>query len=256
MILAIIQARMGATRLSGKVMLDLEGKTVLERVIERVRAAKLVDQVMVATTSDYKDKRIIDLCNKIGVRAFGGSENDVLDRYYQAALMVKPDQVVRITADCPLMDPKIIDKVIVRHLDEAADYTANILKETFPDGEDVEVFRFAVLHKTWQESVLASEREHVTPYIRKNGEIFKLVNVISDTNLSNRRWTLDNPEDYEFIRTVYKRLYHLGPTFGMADILALLEREPDIEVANKHIQRNEGYKKSLREDRVAKVENG
>ncbi|MBU0671656.1 MAG: NTP transferase domain-containing protein [Candidatus Margulisbacteria bacterium] len=128
MILAIIQARMGATRLPGKVLLDLEGKLVLERVIDRVKAAKLVDEVMVATTSNEKDKPIVAFCNKIGIKVFAGSEDDVLDRYYQAALEVKPDHVVRITADCPLMDPNVIDAVIKRHLDKTADYTANIIE--------------------------------------------------------------------------------------------------------------------------------
>ncbi len=252
--LAIIQARMGATRLTGKVMLDLEGKTVLERVIERVRAAKLVDEVMVATTNAENDKRIIDLCNTIGIKVFAGSENDVLDRYYQAALSIKPDHVVRITADCPLMDPKIIDAVIKLHLEEAADYTANILEETFPDGEDVEVMTFAALKTAWGNAGLISEREHVTPYIRKNPGLFKLVNYMAGENLSAKRWTLDNVEDYEFIKKVYSHLYKKNPLFGMEEILALLINEPNLEDINNHIIRNEGYAKSLREDKVMKVE--
>lgn len=256
MILAIIQARMGATRLPGKVLLDLNGKTVLERVIERVLSASLIDEVMVATTGEEQDRPIIALCHKNGVACYGGSESDVLDRFYQAAVRRGPDHVVRITADCPLIDPAIIDEVIKRHLAANADYTSNTLEETFPDGEDVEVFSFSALQEAWRDASLVSEREHVTPYIRKNGGQFKLVNVANGVDLSAKRWTLDRPEDYRFISGIYQRLGQLGPLFGMASILSLLKREPGLEMLNQGIQRNEGYARSLQEDRTVKAIDG
>ena len=207
-ILGIIQARIGSTRLPNKVLLDLEGKSVLEHVILRLSRSKLISEVVVATTIKKQDLAIVRLCANRDFSVFCGSENDVLDRFYQVAKLFEPDHIVRITADCPLMDREIIDKVIQKHLAEDTDYTANILEATFPDGEDVEVFKFKTLIKAWRNASLSSEREHVTPYIRKHQELFKQANLVSLENLSTKRWTLDNKEDYEFIREIYKYLYN------------------------------------------------
>ncbi|NQT66900.1 MAG: glycosyltransferase family protein [Actinobacteria bacterium] len=249
-ILGIIQARMSSTRLPGKVLLDLEGKCVLEHVINRVNSAKMIDDVIVATTIKKEDLQILKICNSIGIKVFCGSEENVLDRYYQAAKLFNPEHIVRITSDCPMIDPKVIDKVINLHLKEKADYTTNVITETFPDGEDVEIFTFETLNKAWRNAKLLSEREHVTPYIKKHPKIFKIRNLENDKNLSNKRWTLDNPEDYEFIKVIYKNLYVKNHLFGVEEILDFLNRNPDVERINEHIKRNEGYLKSLKNDKV------
>jgi spore coat polysaccharide biosynthesis protein SpsF (cytidylyltransferase family) len=249
-ILAIIQARAGSTRLPKKVLMDLGGKTVLERVIERVRASKMVSEVVVATTINHEDLAIVKLCAELGVRVYCGSENDVLDRFYQAACLFGAVHIVRITADCPLMDPAIIDQVIECHQKEDADYTSNTLKESFPDGEDVEVITYLTLKKAWFSARLASEREHVTPYIRNNQTLFKLVGLENRENLTAKRWTLDNREDLEFIKAVYRGLSTSDKLFGMNEVLLYLQQHPELERLNSHISRNEGMTKSLREDRI------
>jgi len=248
-ITAIIQARMGATRLPGKVLFDLERKTVLERIIERVQSSRSIKEVIVATTINSEDLKIVKLCADIGVRVFCGCENDVLDRYFQAARLLNTEHVVRITADCPMIDPVVIDEVICVYLENKVDYASNILNETYPDGEDVEVFTFAALEKAWNNAILCSEREHVTPFIKKNKDMFTHTSLEYKVNLSSKRWTLDNPEDYEFIKTIYKHLYHKNNRFGMNEILEFLDKNPEVEKINSHITRNEGYLKSLRQDR-------
>ena len=248
--IAIIQARMGSTRLPGKVLLNLEDKTVLEHVVDRVRSSKQVDDVVVATTISKDDLRIVKLCANLGVSVYCGSEDDVLDRYYQAAKLFKAENIVRITSDCPVIDPKIIDDAITLHIKNDVDYTSNTLKVTYPDGQDVEVFTFSSLKTAWKDAKLASEREHATPYIRNNPEIFKHASLEYKEDLSQKRWTLDNAEDMEFLRLVYKYLYNKNPLFGMNDILALISEKPEIEKINQHIIRNEGYLKSLREDKT------
>jgi len=247
--IGIIQARVGSTRLPKKVLKKVEGKTILEHVINRVKAAKNLDDIIVATTIKKEDLEIVKLCAQQGISVFCGSEDDVLDRYYQAARLFKAENIVRITSDCPLIDPKIIDNVIDLYFKENADYATNTIPETFPDGEDVEVFRFNALRTAWKNAKLASEREHVTPYIRNNS-IFKIANLKCKPNLATKRWTLDEPEDFEFVKTIYKNLYHKNPLFGMKEILGFLKKHPEVESINKNIVRNEGYLKSLREDRI------
>ncbi len=249
MVLAIIQARMGSTRLPGKVLIDLEGKPVIERVVDRVLMAKKVDKVVVATSIDQNNLPLVELCAKKKIQVFVGSEDDVLDRFYQAAKLFNPDHVVRITADCPLMDPAVIDLVIDEHLNNGHDYTSNTFSETYPDGEDVEVFKYSALEKAWSNATLTSEREHVTPYIRKHNDIFTHGSVSYTQNLSQKRWTLDNQEDLEFISKVYKALYKSNPLFGIDMILDYLKEHPELEMINNHIMRNEGYAKSLVNDK-------
>ena len=248
-ILLIVQARTGSTRLPSKVLLNLEGKTVLEQVIRRVKASKLVTDTLVATTISKKDFPILEICIKNNVQVFCGSEDDVLDRFYQSAKLFSPDHIVRITADCPMMDPAIIDNVINTHLKQNNDYTSNTLNETFPDGEDVEVFTFAALKNAWENASLMSQREHVTPFIRNHNEIFKIGSVSYDQNLSKKRWTLDNPEDFEFIKKVYSKLYKQNELFGMSEILNLLQSNPELEKINSDIIRNLGYIKSVNNDK-------
>jgi len=249
-IIAIVQARMGSTRLPGKVLLNLEDKTVLEHVVERIRSSKYVDDIVVATTISKDDLRIVELCANLRISVYCGSEDDVLDRYYQAAKLFKADNVVRITSDCPVIDPKIIDDAITLHSKNDVNYTSNTLKETYPDGQDVEVFTFTSLRTAWKDAKLASEREHVTPYIRNNPDIFKHASLEYKEDFSQKRWTLDNAEDLEFLRLIYKYLYNKNPLFNMDDILALIDEKPEIEKINQHIIRNEGYLKSIREDKT------
>jgi len=236
-ILAIIQARIGSTRLPQKVLLDLEGKTVLEHVVERVKRSN-ISKVIVATTINNEDLKIVKLCSNKGIRVFCGSNDDVLDRFYQIAKLIKPKHIVRITADCPLIDHDIIDRIIDLHLLKNSDYTCNTLNETFPDGLDVEIFTYEALEKAWKEARLTSEREHVTPYIRKHKEIFKISGLENKQNFSQKRWTLDEPDDYKFLKIVYKNVYVNNSDFRMNDVLKYLRENPDVEKINNEIIRN------------------
>ena len=252
MIAAIVQARMGSTRLPGKVMEEIVGKPMLWHVIDRLKQAKLLDSIIVATTDKEVERPILRLTEDLGIASYAGSEKDVLDRYYQAARKFGVDTIVRITADCPLVDPRVVDKVIQHYLMGDCDYAANTLKYTYPDGLDVAVFSCVALEKAWKQARWASEREHVTPYIWKNPDKFRLANVENKVNLSHLRWTVDVKEDLAFVRQVYKYLYKQGQTFYMEDILELLEAYPDLEKINQGIPPNEGYAKSLREDKIIK----
>ena len=251
-IIAVIQARVGATRLPGKVLKKIEGKTVLEHVINRVKAAKNISDIVVATTVNKEDLKIVKLCASLGISIFCGSEDDVLDRYYQTARLFKADHIVRITSDCPLIDPQIIEEVIELYFQKKADYASNTMPETFPDGLDTEVFSYKTLKKAWKNAKLSSEREHVTPYIRKYPNIFKIVNLKCEYNLNDKRWTLDEPEDFKFIKIIYKNLYSEDSLFGMIKILDFLKKHPEIEELNNNIIRNEGYLKSLEKDKIIK----
>jgi len=244
-VLVLIQARVGSTRLPGKVLLDLEGKKVIEHVVARVKRSKRISEVFVVTTINKEDLELVKLCSQKGIRIFCGSENDVLDRFYQVAKLLEPKHIVRITADCPLMDASIIDAVIDIHIKSQGDYSTNTLTELYPDGEDVEVFTFESLKKAWKEANLISEREHVTPYIRNNKNLFKHAELKYSKDLHDKRWTLDNNEDFEFIKIIYRNEF-----FSMDDILKFLDQHPDVEKINNHINRNEGYQKSLRDDNL------
>jgi len=249
-VLAVVQARTGSSRLPGKVLLPIfDNKCALELMLERVCRAKTVDKIAVATTPSTIDDRICELCEQLGYECFRGSEDDVLDRYYKAVLALGPAEViVRLTGDCPLHDPAIIDKVVMYFLDSNVDYVNNANPPTYPDGLDVEVFSFATLKRAWQEARLKSEREHVTSYIYKHPDVFKIADVKCERDLSDKRWTLDEQQDYEFIKLMYKNLYKKSPGFGMEEILGFLAKHPEFEQINKHLSRNEGYQKSLEED--------
>jgi spore coat polysaccharide biosynthesis protein SpsF len=251
MILCIIQARMSSTRLPGKVLKPILGIPMLLRQIERVHRSKRIDQVILATSNTVDDDPIEELCEKNKIAIYRGSLNDVLDRFYQAALLTKPSHVVRITGDCPVIDPSIVDQVIRLHLEGDYDYTSNIQVPTYPDGLDVEVFRFTALEKAWQEAALPSEREHVTPFIRNHPELFRHGSIQNSIDLSGLRWTVDEAEDFEVIRQVYETLYPQKNDFGMTDILRLMDERPELQVMNQKFMRNEGYQKSLRKDAEA-----
>lgn len=245
---------MGSTRLPGKSMKEVEGKPLLWHVIQRLKRSKRIEKIVVATTIKKDDNVIAELAKKEGVGYFQGSENDVLDRYYQAAKKYEADVIVRVTADCPLLDPQTTDRVIEKFLEGGFDYVTNTNPPTYPDGLDTEVFSFAALERAWKEAKLTSEREHVTPYIRKNPNIFRLVNVINGEDLSKMRWTVDELADLEFTRRVYFLLGDKGRThdFTMEDVLKILKDNPELHGINAGFERNEGYTKSLREDKKVK----
>ena len=253
MILAIIQARMGSSRLPGKVLLDLAGRPVLWHAVSRVRKARQVDQVLVATTDQLSDEPIRRFCAEQQVQCFGGSEQDVLDRFVQAARFAgatESDAIVRITADCPLVDPDVIDQVVAAYQQAGADYASNINPPTFPDGLDVEVFCFSALLTAWREAKLVSEREHVTPYLRNHPEKFSAHNVTHGTDLSALRWTLDEPADYALLQRLVAELDRNQPEFHLADVLQVLAVHPEWQELNRDFQRNEGYAKSLRQEQA------
>lgn len=247
--LAIIQARMTSTRLPGKVMADVAGRPLLDHVIARARQAGAVDRVVVATSKRGSDDTIAEYCGRVDIPCFRGSHDDVLDRYYHAAQHLEAESIVRLTADCPLLDPAVIDKVVHHFRAGGHDYVSNALEPSYPDGLDTEAFRGSALERAWREAKLTSEREHVTAFIWKHPELFRVANVANDRDLSHLRWTVDEPEDLEFVRAVYS---HLGPapTFGMNDILMLLEDRPELGRINGSFERNEGFAKSLGRDKL------
>lgn len=246
-ILAIIQARMGSTRLPGKMLKEIKGKPIVYYVLNQARKSKLIDEIVLATTNNDSDKILIQTVEKLGFKTFSGSENDVLDRYYQAAKAFHGDIVVRITGDCPLIDPSVIDHVIKLFLDQKCDYSSNINPPTFPDGLDVEVFSFEALEKSWNEAKLNSEREHVTPYIKNNPNKFRLVNFKNEKDLSSMRWVIDEKDDFEFINQIIEKLR--DHEIKIDNILKVLQRNPNISNINRKFNRNEGYQKSLEEDK-------
>ncbi|GIW07980.1 MAG: hypothetical protein KatS3mg060_2785 [Dehalococcoidia bacterium] len=243
--LALIQARTSSSRLPGKVLADIGGRPMILRVVERVRATPSVDRTVVVTSDRPDDDALAALLANSDVPCFRGSLDDVLDRFYRAARHFGGDTIVRITGDCPLVDPIVVERVLRAHRASGADYTTNTLRYTFPDGLDVEVFSFAALELAHTEATKPSEREHVTPYLR-NGDRFRVHNVEHVVDLSGRRlqWSVDTPDDLEFVRAVYARLAD-QPAFGMSDVLALLEREPLLLTIQREKIPNEGYYRSL-----------
>ena len=247
MILAIIQARLSSSRLPQKVLLDLFGKSLLGHIIDRVKSSRLVDQVIVATTTSASDDPLVDHLDKNRLcPVFRGSENDVLDRFYQCARVHAPEVIVRITADDPLKDPEIIDRAItLLQGNPALDYCSNTLKPTFPEGLDVEVFRFRALERAHREATLESEHEHVTPYIWKHPERFTTLNFENNEDLSHWRWTVDKPEDFAFMQAIYRHFYRGNSYFSFREVIEYLRSRPELVAINSGTVRNEGYLKSL-----------
>ena len=233
---AIIQARMGSTRLPGKVLMDLEGTTILDRVITRAQRSKKLSEVVVATTDLPEDDAIVDECVRLGVRCFRGSSDDVLDRYYQAAKWVEADAIVRITSDCPLIDPAVIDELFYYGGESGGvDYISNIyLERTYPRGLDVELFGRSALERAWNEATDPAEREHVTLHLYRNPDKFMCGGAFRDESLAHHRWTVDTPEDLELVRKIYHALGR--DDFGLKDVLGLLELHPEWGEINAHIE--------------------
>jgi spore coat polysaccharide biosynthesis protein SpsF len=233
----IVQARMTSTRLPGKVLKEILGKTLLEYLVERLRRVRLADEIVIATTVNDTDIPIVDLCNRLGVCVTRGSENDVLARYYEAAKMHGADMIVRVTSDCPLIDPVVIDRIIAFYRDHPGeyDYVSNSLTQSFPYGMAAEVFPFKALEEAHRDAVAEPEREHVSPFIYTRPERYRIGQVIQRENLSHHRWTVDTPEDFDLVERITSALYPLKPTFDMQDILELLKHHPDWVEINSHV---------------------
>lgn len=251
-IVTVIQARAGSTRLPNKVMRPLAGKPLLARMVERVAAAELSGTVVVATTTHPSDDPIAALCRAEGVRCFRGDANDLLDRHYRAGLEYHAGTVIKIPSDCPLIDPRIIDRVIGFYLAHPGvfDYAGNLHPATYPDGNDVEIMTMAALETAWREATRPLQREHTTPYLWENPDRFRLGNVVWETGLDysmTHRWTVDYEEDYHFVRAVYEALYPANPRFSLEDILAFLAEHPEIEAINRHLAGVNWYRHHLDE---------
>lgn len=234
-IVAIVQARMGSSRLPGKVMRNICGRTMIARVVRRATRSELIDQIVVATTTKTSDDPIVAECDRLNVPVFRGDEQDVLDRYYQAAMAYNAEAIVRITSDCPLIEPKVVDRVIQALLNEHPDYASNSIKHTYPRGLDAEVMTMEALIRAWQKATEPYQRIHVTPYIYQNPDQFKLFSVMYEADYSYYRWTVDTQEDLDFVRAVYSRLGNMD-TFTWKDVLAILEKEPVLTEINRHIR--------------------
>lgn len=255
-VLAILQARVSSSRLPNKVLTPLLGEPMLARQIERLRRAETIDQLILATSDHKSDDPLAELCARLGVSCHRGSLDDVLARFSGTYAAFGPaTHVARLTGDCPLADPEVIDRVVRHHIACGADYTTNAVQPTWPDGLDVEVMRATVLQRAFVEARLPSEREHVTPYIHKHPEWFRVEHVRGEQDLSSLRWTVDEPADLAFVTEVYAQLYPQNSAFTTDDVLSLLRRRPELAQINGNFMRNEGYTKSLAVDSLASTRN-
>jgi spore coat polysaccharide biosynthesis protein SpsF len=237
-IVVVVQARMASTRLPGKVLMPLAGRPMLERLLTRVLAARTPSAVVVATTVDRCDDAIAAVAEEVGVACVRGHATDLLDRHHAAAVAHRADVVVKIPSDCPLVDPEVIDRVIgyyVAHADRA-DFVSNLHPATYPDGNDVEVVPIGVLETAWREATEVHEREHTTPFIWQRPDRFRIHNVAWESGFdysSTHRWTIDYPEDYQFVAAVYQSLWsETRPIFSLADVLSLVAARPDVAALN------------------------
>lgn len=221
---------------------------MLELQIERVLRTKHLDKLIIASSTEISDNPIKIMCQRLKINCFQGSLTNVLDRFYQAANQFRAETIIRITGDCPLFDPLVADRIIEYHIENDFDYTSNTITPTFPDGLDVEVMRFSCLERAWQEARMQTEREHVTFYIYSHPELFRLGSYKADVDYSNLRWTVDEPEDFQLIQTIYEELYPENPAFTSEDVLTLLTKRPEFKTINVKFRRNEGLEKSLREE--------
>ena len=257
MIAAIIQARMGSSRLPGKIMLSACGKSLLYHLLERVKKSKKLEKIIIATTTEPEDDVIVNFCKSEKIDFFRGSKNDVLSRYYETAKKFSVDIIVRLTSDTPLIDPNVIDKVISAYENEHSDYVSNFfpLPRTYPEGYNVEVFPFKILEKTNFEATKPSDREHVTTYISMQPNLFKIFRVDNETDYSKYRFTLDYEDDYKLIKKIYEILYEKTPFFSLNDIVSLVEKNPELLNLNSHIKPYENLIKSFENDKTLGFEN-
>lgn len=249
-IVAVTQARYGSTRLPAKVLKRVGEESLLDIHLQRILKSKMISKLLVATTIEEGSEEIVRIAKLNGVDCYRGSIDDVLERFYFAVKNLAPDYVVRITSDCPLIDSNVIDRVVRECVENDVDYASNTLKPTFPDGIDVEVFKFVALEKAFNEAVLKSEREHVTPYIKKNssfngGLLFSSINIEASFDCSEYRMTVDTQEDYEVIKTLFE---NVGKDRGWEDYVKYLNQNINTMNINSNLKRDEGYTKSLLND--------
>ena len=249
-VVAIIQARMSSSRLPGKVLMPLANKPVLAHIVERLSYCKMIEKIVVATTDEVSDDLVADYCANNNIDCYRGSLEDVLDRYYQTAKIHHADPIVRITGDCPVIDPVVVDAVITGYLSGEYDFYG--LGGEFPDGLDCTVFSFSAIERAWKEAKLQSEREHVGPYIENNPHLFRNGALELFQGLAQHRWTLDEPNDYELLSKIFNELYQPNSPFLTHDILQFIQNNPKLSAINSKIVRNEGYLKSLEEDKLKK----
>jgi len=237
---AIIQARMGSSRFPGKMMQLINNKPIIWYVIDSVKQVKLIDKIVLASTKNKEDQILLEKAKEYGIGGFAGNENDVLDRYYQCAKKFRADIILRVTGDCPLVDPEVIEKVIKMFQDNECDYCSNTLPPTYPDGLDVEVFSFKTLETAWKESKTQKDREHVTSYIRvgENEKKFKKLNLENGEDLSHIRLTLDQKEDFILIKKIFERI-NKNPIY-LKDIIDLIKKDPELLQINNQFERNNG----------------
>lgn len=250
--LILVQARTGSSRLPNKVLLEVQGKPILIHQLERIKASKFPSKIVVITSENSKDDIIEQICIKYGYLVFRGSEEDVLARHYYAATFYGFNWIVKIPSDCPLIDPKVIDQVFEAFLSSELhyDYFSNLHPASFPDGNDVEIMHIEALKKAFSYAKKSLEREHTTPYFWENPSLFCLGNYAWETGLDfsmSHRFTLDYPQDWEFISTVYNKLYPINPTFSLIDILQLLEENPSIYQINAELAGVYWYRNHLDE---------
>lgn len=244
-VVGIVQARMASSRMPGKVLLPVLDKPLIIHEMDRIRRSKLLNELWLATSEDNSDDPLAEAVAQRGYRIYRGSQSDVLDRFYTLARQAKAELIVRLTGDCPLHDPYIVDYVIDSFFKAKpmSHYASNVWPPTFPDGLDVEVFTFAALEQAARNCKETAEREHVTPGIHGQfkQEKSRIVNITAPADFSHLRWTLDYPEDYDVIRTVFERLYPSNSNFTWMDVLALMTKEPELMLANRRAGRNETF---------------
>ena len=248
MILAAVQVRMGSTRLANKALAEVCGKPILWHIVNRLRFSERVDRVVIATSNEGRDAPIRAFAETNDIPYYAGSQADVLDRLYSTAIHFDADALVRITGDCPLADPGVVDQLVTAYLHRSidVDFITNTLPPTYPDGLDAEVYPTSTLERLWNEIEEPFWREWFFGYLIEHQDTFRPLNVSYHGDLSRLRWTVDYQEDLDFVRQVYRRLYREGEVFLMADVLALMRAEPELTAINAKYARNEGYQEALR----------
>lgn len=247
-VIAMIQARTGSKRFPRKVLAKIENKPMMWHVINRIKQVKGIQQIILITTEKKEDRILLRLARESGILGFAGDVNNVLKRYFRCAVLYHADAIIRITGDCPLIDPNVVEKMLTFYKKHDYDYVSNTFPPTFPDGLDTEIFSFKTLQRIAHDAKLKSDREHVTPYIRKNVRKFKIFNYENELDLSQFRWTVDEKNDLKFVRKIYHRMRPEN-IFSMKDILGIISKNPKILEINKGIRRNESYSRSLKKDR-------
>lgn len=249
-ILIISQARYASTRLPGKVLLTIRNKPLLWYLLKRLELVKTPNQIIIATSTSDSNKPLLDYLREQKINYYAGDENDVLDRFYRTAKHYSGEIIVRITADCPLIDSTLIDRGLDIFLNNNFDYLSNVHPPTFPDGYDIEIFTFKALETSWKNAKLNSEREHVTPFIYNNPNIFRIENFQNDKDLSNIRLTVDTKKDFILISKIIENFHDRWTKFDLKDVITFINQNPHLLKINAQYERNEGYFKSLKEDKL------